>query len=82
MEREKGGDIRTPAFSLVSECKVRAFYGFSGDKEGMGPAIESLGTKAFKKVYRCLYIYHLFLLIFSISSFSFDSLSRCSRTRE
>lgn len=44
--REKGGDIRTPAFSLVSECKVRAFYGFSGDKEGMGPAIESLGTDA------------------------------------
>jgi hypothetical protein len=46
IERENGGDIRTPAFSLVSECKVRAFYGFSGDKEGMGPAIESLGTDA------------------------------------
>ena len=46
MEREKGGDIRTPAFSLVSECKVRAFYGFSGDKERRGPAIESLGTDA------------------------------------
>ena len=39
MEREKDGDIRTP-ISLVSECKVRAFYGFSGDKEGREPAIE------------------------------------------
>jgi hypothetical protein len=39
MEIEKGGDIRTP-ISLVSECKVRAFYSFSGDKEGRGPAIE------------------------------------------
>ena len=25
-----------PLFLLVSECKVRAFYGFGGDKEGMG----------------------------------------------
>jgi hypothetical protein len=46
MEREKGGDIRTPAFSLVSECKVRAFYSFGRDKEERGPAIESLGTEA------------------------------------
>ena len=35
-----------PLFLLVSECKVRAFYGFGGDKEGRGPAIESLGTEA------------------------------------
>jgi hypothetical protein len=43
--REKGGDIRAP-ISLVSECKVRDFYGFGGDKEGREPAIESLGTDA------------------------------------
>jgi hypothetical protein len=35
-----------PLYLLVSECKVRAFYGFGGDKEGRGPAIESLGTEA------------------------------------
>ena len=35
-----------------------------------------------QRVYRCLYIYHFPLLIFSISSFSFDNLSRCSKTRE
>ena len=34
-----------PLFLLVSECKVRAFYGFCGDIEGRGPAMESLGTE-------------------------------------
>jgi hypothetical protein len=35
-----------PLFLLVSECKVRAFYGFGRDKEGWRPAMESLGTEA------------------------------------
>ena len=46
MEGRKVAIYAHPLYLLVSECKVRAFYGFSGDKEGRGPAIESLGTEA------------------------------------
>ena len=45
MEKREGWRYTRAYFSL-SECKVRAFYGFGGDKEGRGPAMESLGTEA------------------------------------
>jgi hypothetical protein len=45
MEERRAAIYARPLFSF-SECKIRAFYGFSGDKERLGPAIESLGTEA------------------------------------
>jgi len=33
-----------PLFLLVSECKVRAFYGFSRDKEGEGTSDRIAGN--------------------------------------
>lgn len=46
MEERRVAIYAHPLFLLVSECKVRAFYGFCGDKEGRVPAMESLGTEA------------------------------------